>query len=131
MVAKAREYFTVFGIGGIVYGLVEVLFRGYTHWTMAITGGVAFLLIYIINMKMKSMSLLLRCLAGAAIITALEFAVGCVVNRALHLNVWDYSDEQFNILGQICPLFSLAWFLICIPATMLAFILRRQLRRSE
>ncbi len=128
---KFIEFFTVFGIGGIVYGLVEVLFRGYTHWTMAITGGVAFLLIYIINMKMKSESLILRCLVGAAIITAIEFAVGCIVNRGLHMDVWDYSEEQFNVLGQICPLFSFMWFLICIPATILSFILRARFRRTD
>ncbi len=131
MKGKFIEFFTVFGIGGIVYGLVEVLFRGYTHWTMAITGGIAFLLIYIINMNMKTESLILRCLVGAAVITAIEFTVGCIVNRGLHMDVWDYSDEQFNVLGQICPLFSFAWFIICIPATILSFILRGQLRRSD
>ncbi len=125
------EFFTVFGIGGITYGLVEVLFRGYTHWTMALTGGAAFLLIYIINMNMKTESLILRCLVGAAVITAIEFAVGCVVNRGLHMNVWDYSDEQFNVLGQICPLFSCAWFFICIPATILSFLLKTKLRRGS
>lgn len=122
---KFKEYFVVFGSGGLIYGLIEVIFRGFTHWTMTITGGIALLLIYITNMKMKTRSLILRCLAGSAIITAIEFVVGCIVNRGLHMDVWDYSDEKYNILGQICPLFSAAWFLLCIPATILSFFIKK------
>ena len=125
-----REYFTVFGFGALIYSLVEVVTRGYTHWTMTITGGVAFLLIYLINVKMKTNSLILRCLVGCLVITAIEFSVGMLVNRGLHWNVWDYSDEKFNLFGQICPLFSFLWFLICIPGTILSFILKGQLRKS-
>jgi uncharacterized membrane protein len=50
---------------------------------------------------------LLRCLVGCGIITSPEFIVGCIVNRGLHMNVWDYSAQKFNLLGQICPLFSI------------------------
>lgn len=127
---KFREYLTVFGFGAVIYSLVEVITRGYTHWTMTITGGVAFLLIYLINMNFKTNSLILRCLVGCAVITAIEFTVGMLVNRGLHMNVWDYSDEKFNLFGQICPLFSLMWFLICIPGTALSFALNRQLRKN-
>ena len=125
-----REYFTVFGFGAVIYSLVEVVTRGYTHWTMTITGGVAFLLIYLINVNMKTNSLILRCLVGCLVITAIEFSVGMLVNRGLHWNVCDYSDEKFNLFGQICPLFSFLWFLICIPGTILSFILKGQLRKS-
>ena len=128
--SKFREYFTVFGFGAIIYSLVEVITRGYTHWTMTITGGVAFLLIYLINVNMKTSSLILRCLIGCLIITAIEFAVGMLVNRTLHMNVWDYSEQKLNLFGQICPLFSFLWFLICIPGTALSFILCSQLRKN-
>lgn len=124
---KMKEYFIVFGIGGIIYSLIEVMFRGFTHWTMTVTGGIALLIIYITNLKMKTKSLILRCLSGSLIITALEFIVGCIVNRKLNMNVWDYSEEKYNLLGQICPLFTIAWFLLCIPATLLSFFLRNRL----
>ncbi len=122
-----REIFTIFCFGGIIYGLVEVVSRGYTHWSMLLTGGLAFLLIHLVNTNLKSKSLLLRCLIGCGIITSLEFIVGCIVNRGLHMNVWDYSTQKFNILGQICPLFSMMWFLICIPAVFLSYLLKRNL----
>ena len=107
---KIKEYFVVFASGGIIYSLIEVVFRGFTHWTMTLTGGAALLIIYITNI----------------IITSLEFIVGCIVNRGLHMKVWDYSGEKYNLLGQICPLFSVLWFLLCIPATLLSFFFRRR-----
>ncbi len=123
---KIKEYIVVFASGGIIYSLIEVIFRGFTHWTMTLTGGAALLIIYIMNIKIKARSLILRCFAGCAIITALEFAVGCIVNRGLNMQVWDYSDEKYNVLGQICPLFSIMWFLLCVPATLLSFSFRRR-----
>lgn len=124
---KLKEYSFVYCLGGVIYSAIEVLFRGFTHWTMALTGGLAYLLIYIANFKIKSRSMLLRCFTGGAIITALEFIVGCIVNRRFGLGVWDYSERPGHILGQICPLFSLIWFLISFPASLLAFFLKRRL----
>lgn len=91
---KIKEYFVVFASGGIIYSLIEVVFRGFTHWTMTLTGGAALLIIYITNIKIKTKGLIVRCLAGCAIITSLEFIVGCIVNRGLHMQVWDYSGKN-------------------------------------
>ena len=124
---KFKEYSFIFLVGAVIYSTIEVAFRGFTHWTMALTGGLAFLLIYIVSFRIKSKSLVLRCLAGSAIITSLEFTVGCIVNRQLHWNVWDYSDRAGDILGQICPLFSMIWFFLSFPAVLLAFYLKQKL----
>jgi uncharacterized membrane protein len=125
---KAKELLIVFGFGAIIYSLIEVLFRGFTHWTMTITGGFTFVALYIANIKMKTKNVFLRCLVGSAIITGIEFSVGCIVNRTFGMNVWDYSEQRFNILGQICPLFSLFWFVLSFPAMLLTFSLRKKLR---
>lgn len=122
------ESIVVFGFGGVIYGLVEVVTRGYTHWTMVLTGGAVFTALYLINLKLQTDSILPRCVLGCLIITSAEFVVGCIVNLAFHMNVWDYSDERYNVLGQICPLFSLGWFFICIPATLIADSLKKELR---
>ncbi len=110
--------------------MIEILFRGFTHWTMTITGGAAFLMIHISNFKMKTKSIFLKCLTGCAIITAIEFFVGCIVNRKLHLNVWDYSEQKFNILGQICPIFSAAWFVLTLPALYLSKFIKKTLAKG-
>lgn len=49
---------------------------------------------------------------GAIIITLLEFITGMIVNVKLGWNVWDYSNLPFNVLGQICPFFFIAWYYI-------------------
>ncbi len=46
-----------------------------------------------------------KCIISGGIITAVEFAFGCIFNLWLGLNVWDYSDVPYNVLGQICPKF--------------------------
>ena len=119
----------IFGFGGILYGLVEVLIRGYTHWTMVLTGGIIFSVLYQINLKMENSNLFLRCLIGCMIITAAEFTVGCIVNIDLGMGVWDYSGQKYNVMGQICPLYSLGWFFICLPASGISFLLRRSIRK--
>jgi len=124
---KFKEYTIVYMLGAVIYSFIEVLFRGFTHWTMALTGGLAYLLIYIVNTKAKTKSLILRCLAGCAIITSLEFIVGCIVNRKFNMSVWDYSNQPGHLLGQICPLFSAIWFLISFPAMLLSFFIKGKL----
>ncbi len=124
---KVRETLFVFLFGAVLYSLIEVAFRGYTHWTMTLTGGFVFLIIYSLNKKMSGTGLVLRCAAGCAVITAAEFIVGCVVNLWLDMNVWDYSGRPLNLMGQVCPLFCAVWFLLCIPAAGLSLAIARRL----
>ena len=104
----------IFILGGAAYGLLETLFRGYTHWTMILTGGAVVLTFYLLLPCFFEMNVLLSALAGALIITTYEFAMGSVVNLWLHWDVWDYSGRPGNILGQICPLFTFYWFVLCL-----------------
>ena len=108
-----------FAVGAIGYGLAEVLFRGYTHWSMALAGGTVLVLFTLINQS-RNIPLLIRCLLGMIIITSIEFGIGMLVNVTAGWDVWDYSDKPFNIMGQICPQFSAVWFLISIPAFRLS-----------
>ena len=112
---KLKEYIICFGIGAFAYGLIEVAVRGYTHWTMALTGGLCFLIIYLLNGIFASESVLFRSLVGATVITAVEFIVGVTVNIILKWDVWDYSSLPLNFIGQICVRYSFLWFLLCIP----------------
>jgi len=104
----------VFLIGGLSYGLVEILYRGYTHWSMVLTGGAVILTFYCLIPLLFQIPLWSAALLGATIITLYEFAMGCVVNLLFKWEVWNYSDQPGNILGQICPQFSACWFLLCL-----------------
>ena len=103
----------IFILVGAAYGLLETLFRGYTHWTMVLTGGACVLTLYLLSGWLLSMNLVLSAMAGAVIITIYEFCVGVIVNLRLGWDVWDYSSLPGYILGQICPTFTLAWFMLC------------------
>lgn len=98
-------------VGGLLYVLIELLFRGYSHWTMFIVGGICFWCIGLINEVVSwEMPLWLQCLIGMFIITTIEFISGCIINLWLKWNVWDYSLIPLNVLGQICLSFMLAWY---------------------
>lgn len=109
------EQAVIFVFGAINYMAIEILWRGHTHWTMAIAGGLCALFIYVLNIEFSQMGLLYKCFAGAIIITSVELITGIIVNLILKWNVWDYSGRAFNFLGQICPLYFFLWFLLCIP----------------
>lgn len=114
---KLKRGLCLFAVGAAGYSLIEIAFRGHTHWTMALTGGCCAVALEKMHRRCRRQkkSAAGICARGALIITAAEFAVGLVVNRLLGWKVWDYSDRPLNILGQICPLFSGLWFLLNIP----------------
>lgn len=105
----------IFGFGAIGYSLLEIAWRGFTHWTMTLTGGLCFVLIYIMNILFLNKNIFLKSLLGAIIITSAELLVGSIVNLRLNWNVWDYSSQPLDFFGQICLVYSLLWFLLCIP----------------
>lgn len=104
----------VFILGGAAYAMIEVLFRGHTHWSMILTGGACVLTMYMISGWLIEAPLIVGALAGAFIITIYELFVGLIVNIRLGWEVWDYSDMPGNVFGQICPTFSAIWFLLCL-----------------
>ncbi len=122
---KFAEHFFAFLMGYFIYSLVEIINRGYTHWTMSLTGGLILTILYSLNSR-RTMTLIKSCFAGSVIITVVEFAVGVFDNIIMHWNVWDYSDMPFNLFGQICLLFSCYWFLLCIPAYYLCRLMRNR-----
>lgn len=103
----------LFAIGGIVYIVIELLWRGYTHFSMFLLGGLCFRLIGSLNEHgSQKPPLIFQMVLGSFIITALEFICGYIVNIHLGLNVWDYSDMPLNIMGQICLPYTLLWFIL-------------------
>ena len=118
-----KELLFVFVVGGLIYGAIEILFRGYTHWSMIMTGGVCFLLFYILNF-MLNINFIGKCFLASFIITLLELIVGYVVNIVCKMNVWSYAGLPFNYMGQVCLLYSSIWFLFGIPMTFLSNYIR-------
>ena len=112
-------------VGGIIYLGIELLWRGYSHWTMFILGGVCFLLLGWINEVIPlHMPLWKQAAIGTLLITGLEFITGCIVNLWLGWEVWDYNNVPFNVLGQICLPYILLW----VPMSLIGIILDDYLR---
>lgn len=128
---QAVTYAVVYCVGMAGYSALEILWRGYTHWTMALTGGACLTLLFRLDAKTPHWPLLARCAAGCGIITGMEFLVGCAVNIGLGWHVWDYSQMPLQLLGQVCLVFSALWFLLCIPLMAAASLLRRSMVRRS
>ena len=106
--------FIIFIIFGLMYITIELLYRGHTHYSMFIVGGICGVLIGLINDNTPDMPLLPQCVLGAVIITVIELLTGLFLNVYLGLNVWDYSNQPFNFMGQICPQFCIIWCILSI-----------------
>lgn len=119
-------------IGGLLYVLCELVFRGRSHWTMFVVGGLCFWLIGLINEVIPwNMPVWLQCIIGAVIITTVEFIAGCIINIWLGWQVWDYSGLPFNILGQVCLPFTALWCLMATAGIILDDYLRYWLFGAE
>jgi len=119
------EAVIVFTLGAAGYPLIEILWRGYTHWTMELLGGVCFLAIYLYEKRNARKTLLNRCLTGCVIITSMELICGIIVNKILGWSVWDYSAMPVNFMGQICITYSALWFLLAIPIIYFCDVIRK------
>ena len=119
------KYTGLFGAGGLIYVVMELMWRGRSHWSMFLLGGICFIALGLINKVIPwETPLWQQAVLGSGIITLLEFVTGMIVNRRFGWQVWDYSHMPGNILGQICPQFTLLW----IPISIVGIILDDYLR---
>lgn len=122
----------VFLAGGFVYGLIEIIYRGNTHPSMFVLGGLSLVWIGGLNsFYRRTPPLWSQLLIGGVFITAAEFICGIVYNIWLGMRVWDYSKLPLNIMGQICPLFFFIWVLMSLPAVWLEDVFRHAMNRNK
>ena len=120
-----KKYGILFTIGAVGYAAIEVIFRGRTHWSMMIAGGLCLILFSMVSELLSGRSILLKAALCAVGVTAIEFIFGVIFNIWLGMGVWDYSDRSFNVLGQICPAFTIIWAGIARAFLPLADVINR------
>lgn len=126
------KYIFLFLVGGFVYYSIEIAYRGYSHWTMILLGGICFVALGNINNVLSwETPLIAQSLIGATIITVLEYITGLIVNIKLGWNVWDYSDVPLNIQGQICLPFFMVWIFVAAVGIILDDYLRYWLFKEK
>lgn len=119
-------------IGGTTYFCIEMLWRGHSHWTMTLVGGICFVIIGCINEFFPwELGMVQQSLIGATAVTIIEFVAGLILNIWLKLGIWDYSNMPFNIMGQICLPFFFAWIALAAVAIVLDDYLRHWLFKEE
>lgn len=129
---RLSEDLLLFLMGGMGYFILELVWRGWSHPTMVAVGGFCFLGICKINGRLPwDTPLWLQALLCAALITATEFASGCVINLWLHLGVWDYSGNRGNLLGQVCPMYAALWYLLAFPTILADDLIRWRMGGEE
>ena len=121
------ETIPMFLLGGAGYVGIELLYRGRSHISMFLAGGVCFLLLGKLETNQPRLPGILRPVAGAGVITMVELAAGVLFNR--DYSVWDYRGIPGNYLGQICPRFFLLWIPLAWAAGRLYVFSQTRLRK--
>ena len=101
---------------GFIYCMIEILFRGWSHWSMFVLTG--FLGVFCVDSINNTLSFdcdyIVQILISTILCTIGEGISGIILNVWLQLNVWDYSKMTFGtfFFGQCNVLFCFAWMLI-------------------
>lgn len=127
---KLKEKIMLFSIGAIGYGIIEILWRGFTHPSMLTAGGICFCFFAKMGEKLKNKGLLLKGIIGSGFVTFIELIFGVIFNIILKKKVWDYSRMPFNFCGQICALYSFFWVILSIIFIPFADFVSKKIKQS-
>ena len=118
-------------VGGLIYYGIEIVYRGYSHWTMYCLGAICFIGIGLINQVLSwGTPLWLQGLIGGSIISILELITGIIVNLNLHWHIWNYTNPT-NFMGQISLYSSIGWCFLSIIGIVLDDYLRWIIFKEE
>lgn len=124
------KYLYLMWFGGSAYVTIEVFFRSRSHWSMFVLAAISFVFVGLLNEKTE-ISIVHQVIIGTIVLTLFEFITGCIVNIYFGLNIWDYSNLPFNILGQICPQFCLLWGIVVFVSIFLDDAIRSMFFKEE
>lgn len=116
---------TLFVIGSLLGWIIELFFRRFVSqkkWMNPgfLTGpylpiyGFGVLVLYgVSNLNFgitnQAVDIILHVLIIGVGMTVIEFFAGLIFIKGLKIKLWDYSNRKGNIMGIICPTFSVIW----------------------
>lgn len=119
---------TLFVIGSLLGWCIELLFRRYVSqkkWMnpgflmgpyLPIYGFGVILLYGLSNIPIgienEFFEVIVRIIFIGLCMTLDEFIAGLIFIKGLKIKLWDYSNRRGNIMGIICPIFSLIWLAV-------------------
>ena len=134
---------TLFVIGSLIGWVIELFFRRFVSqkkWMNPgfLTGpylpiyGFGVVVLYgVSNIPLgidnQVWDVIVRILIIGVGMTLIEFLAGLIFIKGFKIKLWDYSDRKGNIMGIICPSFSLIWLVV---GSLYYFLLNPFLVRS-
>ena len=119
---------TLFVIGSLFGWIIELFFRrlvSQKQWVNPgfLTGpylpiyGFGVVVLYAVSniplgIELKAVDIIVRIIIIGFGMTFIEFIAGLIFIKGLKIKLWDYSDRKGNIMGIICPIFSLVWLVV-------------------
>ena len=119
---------TLFVIGSLLGWVIELFFRRFVSqkkWMNPgfLTGpylpiyGFGVLTLYVVSnfpfgITNQVVDIILHILIIGVGMTVIEFLAGLIFIKGFKVKLWDYSDRKGNIMGIICPSFSLIWLAV-------------------
>lgn len=82
--------------------------RGFLHSPLLPIYGSGAIVMLLVSIRIRD-HIVLMFLAGMVGATALELAVGLIMEAVFKIKYWDYSNQRFNYKGVICLSSSLCW----------------------
>lgn len=119
---------TLFVIGSLLGWVIELFFRRFVSqkkWVNPgfLTGpylpiyGCGVVVLFVLSsidipISNQIVNAIVRILLIGAGMTLIEFIAGLIFIKGFKAKLWDYSDRKGNIMGIICPAFSLIWLVV-------------------
>lgn len=116
---------TLFVIGSLIGWVIELFFRRFVSqkkWMNPgfLTGpylpiyGFGVLVLYGVSnlpfgISNQPVDIIVHILVIGAGMTLIEFIAGLIFIKGFKIKLWDYSNRKWNIMGIICPSFSIIW----------------------
>lgn len=93
MKQKIISYGSIFIISGLIYTMLELIWRGHTHWTMFLCAGLCGLVMANINNNLLEFDtdFLKQVVISALCCTTFEFLFGIMFNG--DFSIWDYRGQ--------------------------------------
>ncbi|MBQ8803558.1 MAG: hypothetical protein IJZ53_08000 [Tyzzerella sp.] len=132
LLKKLKEYFFLWVLGGSLYYSFEMIFRGFSHSSMFVLGGICMDFFAVQGRASKWREpMWIQVIRCTTFVVACEFITGIIVNKWLKLKVWDYSDQPFHLFGQICLPFAVIFSALCAAGILLSGYLLHWLFKEE
>lgn len=129
---RLSEYGFLWLLGGSFYYSFEIIFRGFSHWSMFVLGGLCMVFFAFQGQAMHWREpMWIQVIRCTIFVTAGEFITGILVNKWFGLEVWDYSDQPFQVLGQVCLPFAVIFSGLCAVGIILSGYLLHWIFRDE